>query len=65
MREYVDKCHKSGGMRHIPIGLVVADTDREANAMYYNCREPTSYNNNTRRSKNESVTINDGEEKTI
>lgn len=36
MRQYINSCSES--MRRIPVGLVVADTDREANAKYYNCR---------------------------
>ena len=35
MRAYVKSCPS---MRQIPIGVVVADVDRMANALYYNCR---------------------------
>jgi hypothetical protein len=39
MRAYVQSCPT---MRQIPIGVVVADIDRDANALYYNCRsDPT------------------------
>jgi hypothetical protein len=38
MREYVDSCSSSFNMRKIPIGLVSADSDRDENAMYYNCQ---------------------------
>jgi hypothetical protein len=39
MRAYVQSCPT---MRQIPIGVVVADVDRDANAFYYNCRsDPT------------------------
>jgi len=34
MRAYVQKCTM---MRNIPIGLTSADTDRDVNALYYNC----------------------------
>lgn len=36
MREYVDLCSET--MRKIPIGLVAADSDRDENALYYNCQ---------------------------
>lgn len=35
MRHYARKCD---GMRHVPIGLIEADTDRHDNTMYYNCQ---------------------------
>lgn len=35
MRAYVSKCPN---MRNIPIGLTSADTDRDLNALYYNCQ---------------------------
>jgi 1,3-beta-glucanosyltransferase GAS5 len=38
MRAYVNKCTSSGDMRHIPIGVVYADSDRAIQAQYYNCR---------------------------
>ena len=34
MRNYIASCPS---MRQIPVGLVVADHDREENALYYNC----------------------------
>eukprot|EP00934_Nitzschia_sp_Nitz4_P007761 Nitzschia sp. Nitz4//scaffold349_size16934//11381//13073//NITZ4_008849-RA/size16934-snap-gene-0.4-mRNA-1//-1//CDS//3329548710//7751//frame0 len=37
MRAYVNSCSET--MRPVPIGLVAADSDRDANAMYYNCQE--------------------------
>ncbi|KAF0698869.1 Aste57867_10546 [Aphanomyces stellatus] len=36
MRAFVNSC--ASGMRHIPIGVVLADTDRAQNALYYTCR---------------------------
>ena len=36
MRAYIDSCE---GMRSIPVGLVIADISREANALYYNCQD--------------------------
>lgn len=44
MRHYIASCSREesngfGSMRKIPVGLVVADTDREDNAMYYNCHD--------------------------
>lgn len=38
MRAYIDMCSSSKSMRKIPVGVVMADTDREANAAYYNCK---------------------------
>jgi hypothetical protein len=35
MRVYVSKCDH---IRHIPIGLIMADSDREVNTLYYNCQ---------------------------
>jgi hypothetical protein len=35
MRTYVNNCPT---MRKIPIGLISADTDRDLNALYYNCQ---------------------------
>ncbi len=35
MRQFVNSCST---MRNVPIGLVAADSDRGANAMYYNCQ---------------------------
>ncbi|GLE10160.1 hypothetical protein PINS_up022171 [Pythium insidiosum] len=35
MRAYIKSCPE---MRQIPVGLVIADTYRDWNAMYYNCR---------------------------
>lgn len=35
MRAYKKKCD---GMRHVPVGLIMADSDREDNALYYNCQ---------------------------
>lgn len=40
MRQYVDSC--SANMRKVPIGLVSADSDRDANALYYNCQSNQS-----------------------
>ena len=37
MREFISLC--SHTMRKIPVGLVAADSDREANAIYYNCQD--------------------------
>lgn len=39
MRVYVNQC---SGLRKIPIGVIVADTDREENALYYGCRSDAS-----------------------
>ncbi|GAB9469078.1 hypothetical protein Gpo141_00006368 [Globisporangium polare] len=36
MRKFISGC--SSTMRAIPVGVVSADTDREKNAKYYNCR---------------------------
>lgn len=35
MRAFIDSC---SNMRKIPVGVVMADMDREANAQYYNCQ---------------------------
>lgn len=35
MRNYIKNCPS---MRQIPVGVVMADTDRDFNAQYYNCR---------------------------
>jgi hypothetical protein len=35
MREYIDSCPS---LRNVPIGLVSADSDRDENAIYYNCQ---------------------------
>lgn len=35
MRAYVAKCDH---IRHIPVGLIMADSDRDENTMYYNCQ---------------------------
>jgi hypothetical protein len=35
MRAYIDSCEN---LRKIPVGVVVADFDRDENALYYNCR---------------------------
>lgn len=37
MRNYIASC-KDSGMRQVPVGLVTADADRDANALYYNCQ---------------------------
>lgn len=37
MRKYVQNCVEVGGMRHIPVGVVFADHERETKAKYYNC----------------------------
>lgn len=42
MRQYIQTCTSSNSMRHIPIGLAVADVDRDVKALYYNCRENTT-----------------------
>lgn len=39
MRAYVAGCSK---MRQIPIGVVIADSNRDANTLYYNCRSDAS-----------------------
>ncbi|OQR94180.1 glycoside hydrolase [Achlya hypogyna] len=36
MRAFAQSCSKS--MRQVPIGIAVADSERSANALYYNCR---------------------------
>ncbi len=36
MRAYISHC--SQHMRQIPIGLIMADSDREENTLYYNCQ---------------------------
>lgn len=38
MRAYIKECVEAGGMRHIPVGMIFADHEREAKAKYYNCR---------------------------
>ncbi len=40
MRAYVKKCEHAEGsiMRHVPIGLIMADSDRDENTLYYNCQ---------------------------
>lgn len=35
MRAYARKCK---GMRHVPVGLIMADSDRDENTLYYNCQ---------------------------
>lgn len=35
MRAYARKCD---GMRHVPVGLIMADSDRDENTLYYNCQ---------------------------
>jgi hypothetical protein len=35
MRAYSRNCD---GMRHVPVGLIMADSDRDANTLYYNCQ---------------------------
>ena len=37
MRAYVVNCNTDVSMRKVPIGLVTADSDRDVNALYYNC----------------------------
>lgn len=37
MRAFVRRC-ESSHMRHVPIGLIMADTDRDINTLYYNCQ---------------------------
>ncbi|KAF0698872.1 Aste57867_10549 [Aphanomyces stellatus] len=40
MRAYIDSC--AANMRYIPVGVVLADSDRDINALYYGCRtDPT------------------------
>jgi 1,3-beta-glucanosyltransferase GAS5 len=41
MRAYVQSC-AAGGMRQIPIGVIVADSDLESHALYYSCRSDPS-----------------------
>ncbi|KAF0705614.1 hypothetical protein As57867_005694, partial [Aphanomyces stellatus] len=36
MRAYIDSC--ATNMRYIPVGVVLADSDRDINALYYSCR---------------------------
>ncbi|EQC41721.1 hypothetical protein SDRG_01677 [Saprolegnia diclina VS20] len=36
MRAFINSC--SANMRSIPVGVVLADTNRSPNALYYNCR---------------------------
>ncbi|KAF1334009.1 hypothetical protein FI667_g2162, partial [Globisporangium splendens] len=40
MRKFIASC--SSTMRPIPVGVVLADSDREENALYYNCRTNSS-----------------------
>jgi len=35
MRAYVSKCDH---IRHVPVGLIMADSDRDENTLYYNCQ---------------------------
>ncbi len=35
MRAYVDRCEH---VRHVPIGLIMADSGRDENTLYYNCQ---------------------------
>lgn len=35
MRAYMDRCDH---IRHVPIGLIMADSDRDENTLYYNCQ---------------------------
>jgi len=37
MRAYIERCGRTNGMRHIPVGLVSADNDRDVLADYYTC----------------------------
>ncbi|KAF1784648.1 Glycoside hydrolase superfamily [Phytophthora cactorum] len=39
MRAFIQSCPN---LRKVPVGLVVADTDRDENAQYYNCRTDES-----------------------
>ncbi|KAJ0412795.1 hypothetical protein ATCC90586_002425 [Pythium insidiosum] len=39
MRAFISKCST---IRDIPVGVVLADTDRQDNALYYNCRTNSS-----------------------
>jgi len=36
MRAYSQRCEH---MRHVPVGLIMADSDRDENTLYYNCQE--------------------------
>ncbi|KAF0698871.1 Aste57867_10548 [Aphanomyces stellatus] len=36
MRAFINSC--ATNMRYIPVGVVLADSDRDLNALYYNCR---------------------------
>jgi hypothetical protein len=38
MRAYTAHCGSSSSMRHVPVGLIMADSDRDENALYYNCQ---------------------------
>lgn len=38
MRAFVRHCHNASHMRPVPIGLIMADTDRKVNTLYYNCQ---------------------------
>nr|AIG55987.1 secreted protein [Achlya hypogyna] len=40
MRAFINSC--SANMRPIPVGVVLADTNRSPNALYYNCRTDAS-----------------------
>ncbi|GLD95311.1 hypothetical protein PINS_up003955 [Pythium insidiosum] len=41
MRAYISRCST---IRDIPVGVVLADTNRDVNALYYNCRTSSSDN---------------------
>ena len=36
MRAYISRCDHN--IRHIPVGLIMADSDRDENTLYYNCQ---------------------------
>lgn len=38
MRTYVKSCNSRTNMRHLPIGLIMADSDRDENTLFYNCQ---------------------------
>jgi len=38
MRAYTAQCVSSSSMRHVPVGLIMADSDRDENTLYYNCQ---------------------------
>lgn len=42
MRAFIKSC---SSMRQVPVGVVLADTDREANALYYNCQDTDELEN--------------------